>query len=111
MAARIFRIDELATRIATHLLGIRPIYTVALALTCRDLEVPALRTLWGTRGSFRDLIKHVLSTDVWCLVFPRGADICLYVSPILLPGGYSAHPLIMENSTGVEATAHRPGAE
>ncbi|KAF9647873.1 hypothetical protein BDM02DRAFT_2493453 [Thelephora ganbajun] len=80
MATRVFKLDELATRIATHLLAISSKSTVALALTCRDLEVPALRTLWETQFcSLESLIKRVLSTDVWGFVFPdEDADLCLF---------------------------------
>jgi hypothetical protein len=78
MATRVFKIDKLAAEIAAYLLAINPIFTVALALTCRDLEVPALRTLWETRGTFKDLIMEVLLTDEWCLVFLNDTDLCLY---------------------------------
>ena len=81
MAARVLKLDELATRIAIHLLAISPKATVALALTCRALEVPALRTLWEAQHcSLSRLIMRVLSTEVQCFVFPRDSDLCLLVS-------------------------------
>ena len=45
MAAHVFDLDELATRIATHLLAVSPKTTVAFALTCKALEVPAFRAM------------------------------------------------------------------
>ena len=111
MAAHVLKIDELATRIAVHLLAINPASTVALALTCRALEVPALRTLWETRESFRDLVMRVLSTDAWCFVFPHGADLCLYVSPRFSSNGHSAYSQITENPAGITTTAHHRGVE
>jgi len=81
MAARVFNLDELATRIATHLFTISPQGTVALALTCRALEIPALRALWEAQScSLSHLIMRVLSTEVWCFIFPRNSDLCLLVS-------------------------------
>jgi hypothetical protein len=81
MAAHVFRVDELATRIATHLFAISPKSTVALALTCRALEVPALRALWEAQPCSLDrLIMRVLSADALCFVFPRSSDLCLLVS-------------------------------
>ena len=80
MASRVFNLDELASRIAIHLLGISPSSTVALALTCKALEVPALRALWGQRGSLGFLVVRLLSTDVWCPTFTRPADPCVLVS-------------------------------
>ena len=72
MATRVFKLDELATRIATHLSTANPGSTVALALTCRALEVPALRALWGTQlYSLSRLITRVLSKEVWCFIFPE----------------------------------------
>jgi hypothetical protein len=81
MATRVFKMDELATRIATHLLAISPKSTLALALTCRALEVPALRALWeGQPRSLKHFIMRILPTEVWCFVFPRHSDRCLLVS-------------------------------
>ena len=82
MAERVFKLDELAARIATHLLAISTGSTVALALTCRALEDPALRTLWETRDSLEFLFMRVLSTDAWCHKFPDDTDLCLLVSPL-----------------------------
>ena len=45
MATHVFELDELATHIATHLLAVSPKTTVAFALTCKALEVPAFRAL------------------------------------------------------------------
>ena len=80
MAARVFKLDELATRISAHLHAISPISTVALALTCRALEVPALRALWEKQGSFIDLITRVLPEGTLRLVFLEEDDIYLLVS-------------------------------
>ena len=55
MAARVFNVDELAARIAAHLLEISPKSTLALALTCQAVEIPALRALWGTQDSLKFL--------------------------------------------------------
>jgi len=92
MAARVFKLDELATRIATHLLAISQKSTVSLALTCRALEVPALRTLWEKRFcSFNFLIMRVLSTNVWCFVFPDpDEDLCVLVSLLFSSSGNPA---------------------
>ena len=80
MTARVFKVDELATRIATHLVAISPAATIALALTCKALEVPALRAFWGVRlCSLNNLIMRLLSTEVWHFVF-QGDDRCLLVS-------------------------------
>ena len=67
MAVCVFKVDELATQIASHLLAISPRSTVALALTCRASEVPALRVLWETQDSLSTLITCVLPTDAWRL--------------------------------------------
>ena len=84
MAARVFKLDELATRIAEHLFAISPRSIVAFALTCRNLEVPALRTLWEKQDSFSSLIQRVLPTGIQCYVFPDPEeDLCLLVSPLL----------------------------
>ena len=81
MATRVFKLDELATRIATHLSAANPGSTVALALTCRALEVPALRALWGAQlCSLSRLIMRVLPTNAWCSIFPRNSDLHLLVS-------------------------------
>ena len=83
MATRVFKLDELATRIATHLSATNPGRTVALALTCKVLEVPALRALWEAQlCSLGRLIMRVLSTEVWCFIFPGDSDLCLLVSSL-----------------------------
>jgi hypothetical protein len=110
MAAHVFKIDELATRIAAHLLAINPASMVVLALTCRALEVPALKTLWETWDSFGDLMR-VLSTDAWCFVIPHDTELCFYVSLLLSSSGHPACSSITKNPTGVGATAHHTGAE
>lgn len=95
MAARIFYLDELATRIATHLLAIGGFRsTVALALTCRALEVPALKTLWETEAcSPKDLILRLLP-DLWCSIYPDPEDephLRLLVSPCWHRANYTLH--------------------
>ena len=80
MAARVFELDELATRITAYLLTISPRTTVALALTCRAVEVPVLRTLWEVHScSLSHLIVRVLPTNAWCYIFPESNDLCLVV--------------------------------
>lgn len=85
MAVRVLKTDELAARIATHLQAISRKSTVALALTCRALEVPALRALWETRPcvELSYVIMRFLPTDAWCFIFPRGKDLCLLVGLLL----------------------------
>ena len=115
MAARVLKIDELATRIAANLRAISPKDTVSLALTCRALEVPALRALWETRlCSFGDLFMHMLPTDAWCFVFPDpDEDFCLLVSLFARPVGMTCLSIlsIPKIPTVVEPTAHYSGAE
>ena len=112
MASRVFNLDELASRIAIHLLAISPTSTVALALTCKALEVPALRELWGTRGSLSFLIMRVLSTDAWGFTFPPGTELSLLVSSTFLdiryPGGILC--AYRKNSSDVEPATHHAGA-
>lgn len=61
MAARAFYLDELATEIAAQFLAAGGSQgALALALTCMALEVPVLKTLWGTElCSPKDLIQRV----------------------------------------------------
>jgi len=66
MAAQVLQLDELTTLIATHLVTISPRSTVALAQTCRALEVPALSALSGTKSSMKLLISSVLPVDAFC---------------------------------------------
>jgi len=102
MAARVFNLDELATRIATHL-AIHPGSTVALALTCRALEVPALRALWGARlWSLNQVFMRVLSTDAWCFVFPTQdsdseSDFCLLVSLLFPSARWTSYLLTIDH--------------
>ena len=93
MAARVFNLDELASRIAIHLLAMSPRTTLALALTCRALEVPALRALWETLGCLKFLIQHVGPADAQCYIFLRPSDLRLLVSPLSWPVGiFHTHP-------------------
>ena len=115
MASRVFNLDELASRIAAYLLAISPTSTVALALTCKALEVPALRALWGPRGSLSFLIMRLLSTDAWHFTFPRRSDLCLLVSSPLFSFGvlvgipYAHRSRIIP--TSIEAATHHAGIE
>jgi len=68
MAARVFKLDELATQIAADLLAISPRTTVSLALTCKALQVPALMALWETECSPASLFCRVLSPEALGLV-------------------------------------------
>jgi hypothetical protein len=65
MAARVLCVDELAMLIATHLVAINPRSAIALAQTCRALEVPALSALWETQADLKPLIVCVLPGDAW----------------------------------------------
>jgi hypothetical protein len=111
MATRVFKLDELASRIATYLLTISPRSTVALALTCRALEVPALRALWETQCSFNHLIMRVLSTDAFCFTFPGRSDLCLLVRPVLSFSRHIGYLSITINPTGVKPTTLHAGVE
>ena len=106
MAARVFKLEELATQIATHLLAINLKSTLALALTSRALEVPALKALWGLQGSFKVLITQVLTTDAYGFATSSRFDSCLLVSHLFSPNGHFACSPITKNPTGVTATAH-----
>ena len=92
MSDRVFRTDELAARIATHLQAISRKGTVSLALTCGALEVPALRALWEARPrvELSRIIMRLLSDDTWCSIFPRDNDLCLLVG-LLLSSGVIPH--------------------
>ena len=97
ITTRVFELDELATRIAGHLLVISRGSLVAFALTCRALEVPALRTLWGKQGSLSFLIERVLPRDMTGLAFPdEDSDLCLVVSSLFLPYRYHTYSLTMK---------------
>ena len=128
MAARVFGIEELATQIATHLFAISPRSTLALALTCRALEVPALRAFWETRGDLQHLIMQLLPTDAWCFIFPYltyGFDdvyddeydyddasyLILLVGSLFSSTRYPTYSLITTNSTDAKATTRDAGAE
>ena len=106
MAARVFNVDELATRIATHL-EISPKSTLALALTCRAVEVPALRALWGTQDTLKFLFICVLPTDVWCFGFLPYVDLSLLVSPLVQ--SVSCILSTTEISIGITATTYHVG--
>jgi len=108
MASRVFNLDELASRIAIHLLAISSNSTVALALTCKALEVPALRAVWGTRGSLSFLIMRVLSTDAWCFTFPPGTELCLLVSSSLLDIRHPGRILYAYRSRKIHQALNRP---
>lgn len=136
MATRVFELEELATQIATSLLAISLGSTVALGLTCRALEVPARKMLRATRGSFKDPIMHVLTTDASGFKLTHRSSSFLLVSYLLsssstghsstvlhrlapaigrravAPGlNASVSSLITKNSTGVAATAYCAGIE
>ena len=123
MATRVFKVDELAAQIATHLLAISPKSTVALAMTCRAIEVPALRTLWETRASLSFLFMRILPTSAWGFNFLRQTDyddddpdagyddLCLLVSPLSSSSQHPAYLLITKTLTVVAAAAHQTGAD
>jgi hypothetical protein len=99
MAARVFKLEKLATRIATHLLAISPESTVSLALTCRALEVPALRALWEAQScSLSRLIMRVLSDEILCFAYPGNGDLCLLVSLPSLVSCVFCIPIDRKNS-------------
>ena len=93
MADHVFKLDELATNIATHLLVVSWKSTVSLALTCWALEVPALWVLWETCHSLKFLFMCVLPMDACCFEFLHDSDLCLLVS-LLFSGHHSAYPSI-----------------
>ena len=74
MAAHVFGLDELSRRIATHLLAVSPKSTVAFALTCRALEVSALRTPYEAQSYLLSRFMRVFSTDMWYFLFPGNKD-------------------------------------
>ena len=123
MATHVFKVDELAEQIASHLLAISPKSTAALALTCRAVEVPALRTLWETRASLKFLFIRILPTGAWCFKFLRQTnyddddpdagydDLCVLVSPLSSSSQHPAYLLITKTLIGVAATAHQVGAD
>jgi len=84
MAARVLNLDELASRIAIHLLAISPRSTVFLALACKALEVPALRAFWEKKGTLSSLFKYVVPTDIERYIFPLNTDLIVRVSPHFL---------------------------
>jgi len=84
MAARVFSLDELASRIAIHLLTMSPKSTLALALTCQALKIPALRALWKTQHSLNSLIRSVVPIDMLCFSFPGRSGLLLLVNPLPL---------------------------
>ena len=111
MAARVFKLEELATLIATQLLAISPDSVVKLALTCRALEAPALGALWEKQGSLESLIKRVLPMDIQCYVFPDPEeDLCLLVSHSF---AQSASCVLSdrENQIVIAATTHLAGVQ
>ena len=108
MAERVFNVDELATRIAAHLVTISKKSAVALALTCRVLEDPALRALWETRDSLGFLFNRVLPTDAYCYRLSRVTDLRLLVSP-LSSSQYPTYSSITKNFAGVTATTYYAG--
>ena len=60
----IFKIDELLRLIIDELVETSQGSAVSLALTCRSLEEPALRSLWKKQSSLLDLLA-VLSNASW----------------------------------------------
>ena len=115
MSARVFRTDELAARIATHLQAISRKSTISLALTCRTLEVPALRSLWEALPcvELKPIIIRLLPGDTCSFIFPRGKDLCLLVSLLISSGGHSTYSPIVKKTclTGVAASAYTAGVE
>ena len=109
MAAHVFKRDNLAGRIATYLLAISPGTTVALALTCRDLEVPTLRVLWEKEDTLIFLIKRVLPTDIQYYVYPPHTDHRSLVGPPLLSDRRSAYSSIVKNAIVAAATTYLAG--
>lgn len=111
MAARVFRLDELASRIAAHLLVVSPRSTVALALTCKALEVPALRTLWGRQCTLSSLIERVMPVGAQVFFIPHDSDICTLASPLFSSSLHPPFSPVTNDHTGVAAAAHYAGAE
>ena len=107
MAVSVFKLDELATQIATHLHAVSVGSTVALALTCRVLEVPALRVLWETQGSLGSLIMRVLPRDAWGV--ERHLNPPSLVGPPLSSRQHLVYLPITNKPTGVKAAAHYVG--
>jgi len=98
MAARVFKVDELAAQIATRLLAISPRSTVSFALACKVLEIPALMALWGTECSLVSLISRVLSPNAWRASEQRHCDIYLHVGPPFLSGQHPVYSSAMKNT-------------
>ena len=95
LAAHVFKIEELAVRIVTHLLAMSPESVAALAITCRALEAPALMVLWEKEDSLGSLIERVLPWDIQCYVSPHyDSDLSLLVSPHFSPSQHPACSLI-----------------
>jgi len=111
MAARVFKHGDLAAQIATYLLSMSTGATVSLALTCQDLEVPALRVLWEKQDSLSFLIKCVLPTDMQYCVSPPDTDLRLLVSHLFLFGQHPAYSSIVNNTVVVAATNYPAGVE
>ena len=97
MAARVFKIDELATYIATHLLAISPESTVALALTCRALEGPVLKLLWEMEDSLQLLIIRVLAMEAFYFSLPDRAGLYLLVSFLFSSSRHLSYSTVMKN--------------
>ena len=71
---RIFRISELTSLIASHLVLICPKSTASLACACRYLEEPVLSILWQMQWSLDTLLK-VLPKETWsCENAERAGD-------------------------------------
>lgn len=98
MAARVFKIDELATYIATHLLAISPESTVALALTCRALEGPVLKLLWEMEDSLQLLIIRVLAMEAFYFSLPDRAGLYLLVSFLFSSSRHLSYSTVMKNN-------------
>jgi len=105
VAARVFKLEELATRIATHLLAISPESVVELALTCRALEAPALGALWENEGSLSSLIERVLPKDIQCYVGYDDSDVQPLVRPLFFPG---RHPVCSLTIAKTKQAFRRP---
>ena len=80
IASRVFGVEDLAGQIATHLVAISQESAVALAQTCRALEVPALSALWVTKNSLNFLITRILPADACCFCIEHTTELYQIVS-------------------------------
>ena len=109
--ARVFKLEELAIRIATQLHAISPKSVVKLALTCRALEAPALGVLWENQGS-QFPHQACVADGYTVLWFPRPRRRHLFTrEPTFLAQPASYVLIDHENPIVVAATAHFTGVE